>query len=295
MKTAEGLEVHCDGLVAETRRKEAEREAELQKLGQVERVVTMQAAHHLKVDELKLQLKLRSTIDKLKLDTKAITIGGSREELLLRLKACMLLVDEHTADGYDVKASKSFYIKGGGTGAAQPAAADVEMEEEEEGGVQEAEAEAEVEAEAAEVGAAPLTATLIDGCAVDRVEMAEERAGETFYLLKWRGLDEAQSSWVATSELIEYGVAVVELVARFESSHVDDDDEEELAEGEYVVEKLIDRRYSPTSCKLEYMVRWKGYGAEEDGWEEAEGLPLDLRAAYDASLRTSTRPQRGRG
>ena len=77
---------------------------------------------------------------------------------------------------------------------------------------------------------------------------------------------------------------------------VDDDDEEELAEGEYVVEKLINRRYSPTSCsKLEYMVRWKGYGAEEDGWEDADGLPLDLRAAYDASLRTSTRPQCGRG
>ena len=53
---------------------------------------------------------------------------------------------------------------------------------------------------------------------------------------------------------------------------VDDDDEEELAEGEYVVEKLINRRYSPTSCsKLEYMVRWKGYGAEEDGWEERGG------------------------
>ena len=32
----------------------------------------MKAAHHLTVDQLKLQLKLRSTLDKLKIDSKAI-------------------------------------------------------------------------------------------------------------------------------------------------------------------------------------------------------------------------------
>ena len=41
-------------------------------------------------------------------------------------------------------------------------------------------------------------------------------------------------------------------------------------------------------------MRWLGYGADEDSWEEAEGLPLDLRVEYDASLRVSKRPQRGR-
>ena len=41
-------------------------------------------------------------------------------------------------------------------------------------------------------------------------------------------------------------------------------------------------------------MRWQGYGEEEDEWQEAEGLPLDMREAYDASQRASSRPKRSR-
>ena len=47
-------------------------------------------------------------------------------------------------------------------------------------------------------------------CAVERVEMAEERDGEIHYLLKWRGCGESDSTWVATSALAQHGTAVVD-------------------------------------------------------------------------------------
>ena len=47
---------------------------------------------------------------------------------------------------------------------------------------------------------------------------------------------------MATSELEDYGAAVVELVASFEAVLAGDSDA--LEEDEYFVESLVDRRYS---------------------------------------------------
>ena len=155
-------------------------------------------------------------------------------------------------------------------------------------------AEAEAEAALMEVEeAAPVAVEAEPPCAAERIEMSVERDGKTHYLIKWVGCDEAENSWVASSELERYGVAAIELAASFEAGQVEDEDAE-LAEDEFVIDKLIGRRYAPKSGRLEYLVRWLGYGEEEDEWQEAGGLAQDLRAAYDASLRVSTRPQRGR-
>ena len=115
------------------------------------------------------------------------------------------------------------------------------------------------------------------------------------YLVKWLDRDESESSWVATSALEQHGAALVEFVASFEAAHVEAEDADQLEEDEYVIDMLIGRRYGSRSGKIEYMylVRWKGYGEEEDSWEEAAGLPGDARAAYDASQCTSGRPRRG--
>ena len=99
---------------------------------------------------------------------------------------------------------------------------------------------------------------------------------------------------MATSALAQHGAAVLELVATFEAGHVADDGDDSLDDGEYVIESLGGKRYSNRSGRIEYLVRWQGYGEEEDTWEEAEGLPADLRDAYDAAVRTSTRPMRSR-
>ena len=220
-KHAEGLKEHRDGLVAEKRRKEAEELAEIEALQKVPRIVTMKEAHHLGVPDLKLQLKIRAKIDEMKLDKKAITVGGNRPELLARLKACMLLADPHAADGYDITQPKYFYRGGGG---ATEAEAEAEAE---------AEPEAEAEAEAAPMEveeAAPVAveaAPSMDAeplCTAERIEMSIERDGETHYLVKWVGCDEAENSWVASSSLERYGVTAIELAASFEAGQLEEAD-----------------------------------------------------------------------
>ena len=71
-------------------------------------------------------------------------------------------------------------------------------------------------------------------------------------------------------------------------------DDDDLDSDEYVIETLLQRRMNCRTGRYEYLVRWKGFGAEEDTWEAAEGLPRDLRDACDAAQRSSQRAGRQR-
>ena len=56
--------------------------------------------------------------------------------------------------------------------------------------------------------------------------------------------------------------------------------DELLADEEYEVEAIIDHRRHRN--KLYFLIRWKGYGPEEDSWVEDSGLrnAPALRRAY---------------
>ena len=67
---------------------------------------------------------------------------------------------------------------------------------------------------------------------------------------------------------------------------------------QYVVERIID--HEGTGNALRYRVRWYGYGAEEDTWEEASRLPPNFTKRYWTQVEkrrykpTAKRTRRGR-
>lgn len=44
----------------------------------------------------------------------------------------------------------------------------------------------------------------------------------------------------------------------------------EVAEGEYVVEKIVDRR--KLKGRTQYLIKWEGYSSNENTWEDADNL-----------------------
>ena len=123
-------------------------------------------------------------------------------------------------------------------------------------------------------------------------------------MIKWTGLTPEENTWLPESDLDLHSlelVAAAEQAACAESLPTDEGVCNAKAvtgeEGDadlFFVEALIDRRISRKTGTREYLVRWGGFGPEEDGWEGELGLPLDMRVEYDDAQRVSQRPSRGK-
>jgi hypothetical protein len=50
------------------------------------------------------------------------------------------------------------------------------------------------------------------------------------------------------------------------------DEDEELAEDEWEVERILDKRFDTTRRCYEYRVKWKGYEDKHNSWEPEDNL-----------------------
>lgn len=99
------------------------------------------------------------------------------------------------------------------------------------------------------------------------IQDSKRIGGVDHYLVKW-SQSTKKDSWEPASDVKKVAKS---LIAEFEESQAQDQ--------EYEVEALVDRKRVGNAVK--YLVKWKGFGSDDNTWEEASGIPANLVKKFD--------------
>lgn len=100
------------------------------------------------------------------------------------------------------------------------------------------------------------------------IQDSKRIGGVDHYLVKWSQATK-KDSWEPASDVKKVAKS---LIAEFEENQSQDQ--------EYEVEALVDRKRVGAAVK--YLVKWKGFGSDDNTWEEASGIPANLVKKFDS-------------
>merc|ERR1712150_95844 len=107
-----------------------------------------------------------------------------------------------------------------------------------------------------------------DEFVVEKVMDKRTQGGVTEYLVKWKGYGDEDNTWEDGNDL-----NCKDLISAYLKKLSQDED--------FVVEKIITKCING-SGKTEYLLKWRGYGDDDNTWEEADNLSCkDLIAEFE--------------
>jgi len=99
------------------------------------------------------------------------------------------------------------------------------------------------------------------------IQDSKRIGGVDHFLVKW-SQSSKKDSWEPATE-----------VKKVAKSLIADYEETQSQDQEYEVESLVDRKRVGNAVK--YLVKWKGFGSDDNTWEEASGIPANLVKKFD--------------
>ena len=123
-----------------------------------------------------------------------------------------------------------------------------------------------------------------------------QKSNKKQYLVKWKGFENEQNTWESRKRIPRKLIESFEEEQRIKNQSLQtgpNGNQNELEEKLYVIEKLLEKRYL-WNIRCQYLVKWKGYGNEDNTWEPKASLPRKVVNRFEKELQNERRAMRNK-